>query len=164
MSRILNQETRSAIYARESDKDLFLLLTLSHPDMDGDLCLTDASYEELSTGARGVISRGVEYLCVPLEVILDNEDEEQPPRITCRIDNINQELTKTIREIQSPPDVLIENVLSSDPDTVVRSAEGFKLESVGFDVYAVEGELTTEDFDSEPFPSGRFSPADFTSL
>ena len=103
-------------------------------------------------------SRGNTYYAYPFEMKLATDDPERLPRAWLRIDNVAREVVQGIREISSAPEVLIEIVLGSTPDTVEMALPDFKLRDAGWDALVVEGDLGVEDFGDEPYPADTYNP------
>ncbi|MCA9344987.1 DUF1833 family protein [Candidatus Saccharibacteria bacterium] len=163
MSRSVTQDVRSAIYARETDQAIIMLLTFDHDDLDEPIRLTPDPYETLSSGSKGVISNGLEYTQLPMEVILDNEDENVFPTVRIKIDNIAREIIQAIRSINTPPKVSLNIVMSSNVNVSLRQITDFELINVTWDAFVIEGELTVERLSDEPF-GGLITPTDFPGL
>lgn len=164
MSRNVSSNFRSGVYAQNTEEVYLLLITIDHADLADPIRVTQDPMEELSGGAKGVISRGDEFVALPFEVTLPNQDANQSPSARLKIDNITREIVTAARSITSPADVMLEVVLASDPDTVEAVMTGFKLREVTYDAFTVEGELTIELFELEPFPAGRMTPSRFSGL
>lgn len=170
MPRALSVTARGAVFAPETDEVFILLLTISHADLSAPIRVTPDQKEvlpiasALNPDTRGVISRGQEFIGFPFEITLPNEDEDQSPRAQLRIDNVSREIVRAVRSIRSPADVTVEIVLASEPDTVETALEGFQMRSVTYNALTVEGDLTVEQFDLEPYPSRRMTPSNYPGL
>ena len=162
--RNVSDEMKEAVFAQRTGEAFIVLLKLEHDDLAEPIYITTDPMEVLSTDVRGVISNGIEYTFLPFEIVLPGEDEDSPPVSKVRIDNITREIVTAVRTIRDAPNVTISIVMSSDPDTEEVSISGFQLNNVRADAFTVEGDLTTERLDVEPFPSGRFTPALFPGL
>jgi hypothetical protein len=165
MSRNVSTNLIEAVNASETDEAFIILVTIDHADLSEPIRITTDPYEDVDgNDTMGVISRGNNFIALPFELILPNEDEDQSPMAKIKIDNISREIVEAVRTITSPADFSIEIVLASDPDTVEASWTGFQLRNVRYDAFVVEGELTIEQFDKEPFPEGKFTPSAFPGL
>jgi len=165
MTRTVSNAFKAAAFAQQTDEVWIVLLTLSHPDFTDDIRIASDPFEDLPTaGVKGVVSRGTEYIYMPFSLSLPNMDDTGVSRATISVDNIGRQVTAAIRSASSDVTIGIEVVLASDVDTVEISIPDFKLRSVSFDAYTVEGELSMEYFDLEPFPAGRFTPSGYIGL
>lgn len=147
--------TQSA-FAQETDEVWLVLLTISHPDIDPSIRVVNNSVN--------VTSRGNEFVNFPFDITLPDQREDSPSRARLSIDNVSREIAQAIRQISTPPNVLIEIIRAADPDTVEMSWPFFQLRNVKWDAQSVSGELMLEDFTDEPYPAGTFSPPSFPGL
>ena len=156
MSRSQTQATRQAVFASQTGEAFLCLVTLDHPEL--------AQPVRVSSDAVDTVSRGDTFVALPFAIALPEDSEARPPRSRLKIDNVDRKIVETLRAISSAPSVLIELVRGADPDTVEASFPDFTLREAGYDVLTVEGDLTLEDFLTEPYPAGIFSPAHFRGL
>ena len=164
MSRNTSTTLQQAVNASETGEAFLTLLTLDHSTLSEPIRVTNDPMVELSTGVRGVVSNGDEYIALPFDLVLPDQDEGQLPRAKLRIDNVNREIVKAVRQISTPLQMTIQIVLGSDPDTVEAEITKFELRDVKADSLTVEGELNTKQFDREPYPAARFTPSGFPAL
>jgi hypothetical protein len=173
MSRLstMSPAAIKAVFSPESDSSLIVLLTLYLPDSPGQAILLSDSwkqrlpaFETATEVVYGVISRGLNYIFLPLEITLPSEEDGQPPRSTIILHDVTRNLTPIIRGLTSPPKVKLELVLSSSPDTVEASFSGLYITNFSYNATSVTAELSMIDYDREPFPSGRFTPSLFPGL
>jgi len=165
MVRPVSNALKQAVNAQETDKAFIILLTLEHEDLSAPIRVTQDSMQDLPiSGGRGVISRGNEFVALPFEIVLPDENEDQSPRAKLKIDNISREIVAAVRSITSPASAMLEIVLSQDPDVVEMQLLDFQLRNVTYDAFVVEGDLTVEQFDLEPFPAGRITPSRFPGV
>jgi hypothetical protein len=140
------------------------LLTIEHNTLNEPIRVASDAKEDLSSGVRGVKSNGNEFVHLPFDLVLPDQDEGQLPRAKLRIDNVNREIVKAIRQTDTPAEITIQIVLSSDTDLVEVEITKFELTDIVADALTVEGELTTKQFDREPYPAARFTPSGFPAL
>lgn len=162
MTRDVSAPMRRAVYARETDQAFILTLTIDHESLEQPIRVTPDPVEDLPVaGVPGLVSRGDEYVFLPFNVVLPNQDDSESPRSSLQIDNISREIVRAVRTINSPADVSFEIVMSDTPDVVEASFDGFQLRDVTYNKMVVEGELTIEQYELEPYPSGRMNPSNF---
>lgn len=172
MSRLstLSPAALKAMFSPESSDTLIMLLTMY--DESGDptkaIRLADGYTQRLSETARdivyGVVSRGKEYTFIPITVTLPSEDDSASPRCSLTINDVTKILVPVIRNITSPPKVLMELVLASSPDIVEASFPGFYITNFTYSAETVQAELSMINFATEPFPAYTFTPAYFPGL
>lgn len=156
MSRLFSAAAKAALFSAETEEAFLVLLTLSHADL--------ATPMRVSSNGVDTLSRGNSFISFPFELTLPDDEENRPPRAKLAIDNVDRQIVSAIRAISSAPTLLIEIVRAAAPDTVEASFVDFKLTNVRYDSTRVEGDLTIEDFTSEPYPAATFSPSLFPGI
>ena len=162
--RSVSNALKNAAYASQTDEAFLTLLTIDHETLDEPIRVTTDPFETLTSGVKGVVSNGIEYIALPFEITFPDENEDQLPRARLTIDNIDRSIILAVRQINSPADMNIKIVLASDPDTVEAEIKNFQLRNISADALTVQGELTTIQFDGEPYPAGRFTTSEFTGM
>jgi len=148
---------RQLIFAQRTDEVPLFLLTINHPDMEGNPI-------RVVNNMQAVESRGNIFIPWPFEINLPSEKLEELTKVTLRIDNIDRQIVQAIRTISSPPEIILELTLASTPDTVEAGPFSLTLRHVRYDSLVVEGELAYEDILNEPFPGDSYTPAYFPAL
>jgi hypothetical protein len=131
-------------------------LTISHPDINPAIRVVN--------NTEDVTSRGETFVAFPFDLTLPDQREDAPPRARIVIDNVSREISQSVRSITSAPSVTLEIIRAAAPDTVEASWPFFSLRNVKWDINQISGDLTVEDFTSEPYPAGIFSPASFPGV
>lgn len=173
--RKLSAEATRAIFSPDADNDLYILLTIYDPEgIDDPLRLADGYTNRLASltdsndfpdqVVYGVTSRGNDYIFVPMQISLPQEEESQIPRASIVINDVTRYATPLIRKLTSPPRVDLEMVLSKTPDIVEASFSNFYITNFTYNADSITAELTLIDYDREPFPSHSFSPIYFPGL
>lgn len=156
MSRALSNIARQALHAEGTEEAFLVLLTLSHADLAEPLRVTSDAVDTLS--------RGETFIAYPFELSLPDDDDSRVPRAKLAIDNVDRSIVLAVRSLSTAPVVLVEIVRASDPDTVEARFADFRLANVLYDAHLVQGDLSIEDFTTEPFPAHVFSPSLFPGL
>ena len=156
MSRNVSATARAAINAQQTGEAFLILLTISHPNIDPPIRVT-------SDGVN-TISRGETFIAYPFEVTLPDDRDDQVVRASLRVDNVGREIATALRSIDSPPQVTLEVVLGSSPDTVEAGPFDFTLRGATYDALTVTGDLVFEDILNEPIPGDAMTPANFPGL
>lgn len=152
------------INSRSTDEVFIILVTIDHEGLEVPIRVSNDNLHVLSTGQRGVISNGDEYVYLPFNIVLPNLERDTLPSSKIVIDNIDRAITAALADITEPPEVRIQIALSSDPDIIDYDIQGFKLNTVTYDELQIEGTLSVEYFANEPFPAPRFTPSRFPGL
>ena len=153
MSRSVSSIFRSAVFSQETDEVFLLLLTIDHDDL--------AEPIRVSSDAVDTVSRGNTFVAYAFDLTLADDTDDGPQQMRISIDNVDRMIVEAVREISSPPDVTVEVVLHSDPDTVEVSFDGFTLTDVSYDVFTVSGTISTQSYLNEPYPGGSVLPSNF---
>jgi hypothetical protein len=156
VSRSLTAAARRALFASETGEAFLILLTLSHPDLEAPLRVT--------SDAVDTASRGDTFTSYPFDLALPDDTDGRAPRARLTIDNVDRAIVRAVRGLDTPPTVLIEIVRAAEPDTPEARFVDFRLTNVTYDAHLVQGDLSVEDFTTEPFPAGIFSPSLFPGL
>lgn len=164
VSEAYNVSLQSTINAHRIERVFATLLTIEHEDLEEPVRVCDDYIDLLSTDVPGIISRGMEFIQFPFSFVLPNQEEDSPPRAKLTIDNVSREIIAVLSQINSPPTIKFELILSDAPDVVEIVYDHFRLNSVSFDALTIEGELVIEQFESEMYPKGSFIPSGFPGL
>lgn len=150
-------DVQAGLYTCLAATEAFLiLLTIAHPDLETPI--------RVSSDSLDTQSRGNDFIAFPFELSLPDDEDNRSPRARLVIDNIDRTVLKTVRQLTSSPTVLIEIVRAAEPDTVEARFEDFRFVNISYDSRVVEGDLTIEDFTTEPYPAASFSPSFFPAL
>lgn len=156
MSRNLSPSTLEALNAQESGEVFIALITLEHE------ALTEPI--RVNTSGASLIVGDVEYIDLPVTIVLPDEAPDRPPRSKLSIDNVDQRIGVAVRQINTAPTVHISIVTASDPETVDVAFPDFKLTNVTTTRPTVEGDLTLEEFTDEPYPAATFTRSRFPGV
>jgi hypothetical protein len=167
--RNLSAEALKALFSPEGDSDLFILLTIYAADETTPLLnLSDGYTQRLSETTQdilyGIISNGVEYTFLPMEISLPSEEEGRAPKCSIVIKDVVRYLIPTIRNLSYSPKIKLQLVLSKTPNVVEVTYSGFYITSFSYNAEQVTAELSMIDYEREPFPAHSFSPAYFPGL
>lgn len=152
------------INSRSIEEVFIILVTIDHEGLEVPIRVANDNLHVLTTGQRGVISNGNEFVYLPFNIVLPNLERDTLPSAKIAIDNIDRAITAALADITEPPEVRIQIALSSDPDIIDYDIQGFKLNTVTYDEVQIEGILSVEYFANEPFPAPRFTPSRFPGL
>lgn len=157
MSRNLSATMKSAIAAPETGEVALPLLTITHATL--------AQPIRVVSNMVDIVSRGNLYTAWPFDVVFPEDREDQLPQVRLRLDNIDASIGKALRAIRGRgPNVRLEAVLASSPDTVEAGPIDVVLKERDIDAGVVSGVLGAEDLLNEPFPADLFTPDKFAGL
>ena len=141
------------------------LLTITSPSLTEVIRICDDPNQLLPVaGVRGVISRGNEFIFLPFQFSLPNDDSTGVGKARISIDNVDRRIVQAIRQAGSEISLKVEIVTSLDFDSPEISLDNFSLTGIGYDALTVTGEVIVQYSDTEPFPFARFTPSRFTGL
>lgn len=162
--RNLNSDTLSALYAQDTDKIFYTLLTID-PRTDGYEPLYVYNSTETENGEpRKIQHKGHEFIAYPFKINLPGEGIETSTEITLTIANIDRSITETIRTINKPMFITLEVVLSSDTETTEAGPWSMKLINVHGDSLTIEGTIISDRFLDEPFPKDKMDASNFPAM
>lgn len=141
------------------------------------LNLLDIEHEDLETPIRivnnteDVLCGGHMYTAVGFEVIPPDNREGTPRGARLRIDNTSQWFTPTLRTLQGQFEVTIHVGYTSGEysnpqqiDSLEISYLPMQLIGTQADDTTVQGTLSYENLNNQPFPGDTFSPFEFQGL
>lgn len=146
----------TSAFAADTDDVWLVLIKIDHADL--------AEPIRVVNNMEDITSSGDLYVGFPFDITLPDSREDAAPRARLSIDNVSREIAEAIRTITGAPDVTISVIRAADPDMVEITWPSFIMRNVKWDVDKVYGDLVLEDFTSEPYPAGVFSPASFPGL
>lgn len=175
MSRLSSMSAAAikAIFSQDSDSDILVLLTIYDPE-DPDtvvMRLCDGYTQRIASLTEnpdelvyGTVSRGNDFVFVPMEISLPSEQEAEAPRSSIVLRDVTQYAIPLIRTINGPPKILMELVLSKTPDVPEATFSGFFISSFNYSADSISMELSMTNYNREPFPQHSFSPVYFPGL
>lgn len=168
MSRTISPAALKAVLSQESDSTLIILLTLSGGGITTPIRLCDNYLQRISetadTETYGVVSRGLNFQFLPMQISLPNEETGALPRANITVFDVTKIVLPSLRNLNAPPSVLIELVSSDSPNTVEADFSGLKLASVSYTKDSLTGQLVMDGLETEPFPCHAFLPSSFPGL
>jgi len=173
MSRLstLSPAAIRAMFSADSNEILITLVTFKADasiNIPEDIHIADNYTQKLSEDNAevyyGVISNGIEYPFVPLQITLPNDDHNAAPVCSLTINDVTRILLPTMRKITGAPEVIITLVLNSSPNTKEVEFIGFKLTNITYTADSITASLTMPSLEVEPFPAHAFTPAYFPGL
>jgi len=172
--RTLSITLREAIFAQESDKVLVVLITFTHPSLVEPIRISTDPTQRLSEDPLiyGTVSRGNQFVFIPVSAVMPDDQDQAAPRARLVLDNISIEglqedvhrVSDLLQLVPTPAFVLIECVLSSTPDIVEVAWDDLQTTKATFNAEIVQIDLAMDNFATEPFPAGTFTPGAFPTL
>lgn len=147
----LDTLTRTAMNAQDTGEVFLTLLTLTHPTIPNPLCFVN----DLSN----VVSSGVTYIAFPFDLPFPEIGTDTLPTLTLTIDNIDQSIWASVKNITTPIDVSISWILKSHPNNIEGGPLYLRMTNIEVSLTTISGTLNFEDLLNEPFPFDTYLPA-----
>ena len=166
MSRDLSPGFLSAAFSQETDEVVICLLTITHPSLSTPIYLSSNPTERISDDPLiyATNSRGNQYLTLPFDFTLPDDQTDSAPRVQLVIDNTERQLVAMLRSISTPATIVVEIVLASAPDNVEIALPGLQLGNAKIGERSVSIDLVADPLVNEPFPGGAFTAGAFPGL
>lgn len=157
---------------QETEDSDIVLLTVSHASWGKDVIRlsthpTTHLRDDQDTGIPiyGTVSRGNEYMYVPVQVSLPSSNDESPPEAHLVISNVSRELSPYIKMAdKEAPKVTIEVVNTGTPDIVEMSFEDLDFDTTTWDANTMDIKVVNYTANTEPVPYLRFSLGYFQNM
>ena len=118
----------------------------------------------LVNNSEPITSNGQVFDPYPFALTLPLSDGERQTELILQIDNVDQSLTKAIRELLTPPAVKLDMVLSNTPDTIEQTIDFLRADFVSYDSLSVQFRLRPDNIMGRKFPSSKYTPARYSDL
>jgi hypothetical protein len=166
MTRSLSLNFREAINAQESGEVIIFLLTIDHDDLDAPIRLSTDPTTLVSDAPLQykTVSRGDDYIYLPMQVVIPDEREDAPPRSQFRICNVTRPLIELVRSTTTPARAKLEFVLASDPDAVEVESPWLDVVSVTSSARDLTFDMTLNSMATEQWPTDSMDPSAFPGL
>lgn len=168
MSRTLSAAALRTVLSTESSDDLMVLVTLTGGGINVPIRLSDNYTQRISETADevlyGTVSRGNNYIFLPLEITMPSQESGALPRASIVLHDVTRYVLPHLRQLTGPPNVTLEVVLTSQPDIVEASFTGLKLGSISYNKDTISADLIVDGLEREPFPCHSFLPSSFPGL
>lgn len=168
----LSPRTTAALMQQETGDSDIVLMTVTHESWNGQAMRFSTHPTTLlrldeTTGLPiyGTVSRGNEYIYVPVQVSLPNSADERPPEAHIIISNISRELSPYIKLVdKTPPKITLEVVNTGTPNIVEMSFADLDFDTTTWDASTMDIKIVNYTANSEPVPYLRFSLGYFQNM
>ena len=89
-----------------------------------------------------VTSRGDVYTAFPFDLVLPPDTGDRPQNLQLSVANVGQELIKVLRGQLAPPQVKLELITTSAPNTVQKALDFFTVRNASYDAMAINFTLS----------------------
>lgn len=145
-----------AMFAQETGEVFLVCLTITHPDI---------TTLRLVNNTQPVVRSAGTYQPYPMQLSLPAQRDDQLPQVDIVIDNVDREVLRQIRLLVGVPQVTMEVIMASSPDTVEAGPFDFALKQASYDVLAITGTLGYEDdILNQQVPAMTYTPTNSPGL
>ena len=167
----LSPRTLSDVMQQQSPDSDIVLITITHPAWTVPVRLSTHATAILRTDANtgepiwGTVSRGEEYLYVPIQASLPASADEQPPEAHLIVSNVSRILAPYLKLVdKTAPRITLEVVNTAAPDVVDVAYPELDLSMVTWDANTVDATVVNNIASNEPMPWMRFNLANFPNM
>lgn len=146
VQRTLSPAALASANASETGEVWLVCLTIKHPTLVNPIRLVNDFQDMGRNDGTGPLW----FIGLPFAIELPGEDAENATTAKLKVDNIDRQITASIRAMVEPPLCDIEVVLASQPDIVEVGLYDFTLRTGNWDMNYVEGSLQIEQIFQEP--------------
>ncbi|EFO32623.1 conserved hypothetical protein [Roseibium sp. TrichSKD4] len=166
MSRDVSNAMRSAMFAQEADEVPICLLTITHDDLVEPFYFSSDPTRRISVDPLlyATASRGRDYLFLPFDFILPQDEADAPQRVKLTMSNADREMVSVVRSVSTPPKALVEVILAETPDLVEIAIPDLLMSEAVMSESDIVIELTADPLINEPYPGRSFTPGSFPGL
>lgn len=147
---------KRAAFAQNTGEAPIILLQIDHPTL--------ATPIRVCHNTEAITHDGDSYLPFPFLIDLPADRDDELPRVTLTIDNVDRSIIPAFRAITSPPTVTMKVVLATSPDDVEAGPFEFSMREINYSAGSIQGFLSYEAILDEPFPGDSFTPSIFRGL
>lgn len=149
--RVLSATAAKAILARETDEVFLCLLEITHPDI---------TTIRIANNTEPVIRADGTYNPYPFEAVLPEDSDSASPAVQLRIDNIDRDVTRAIRNLSGVPKCTLRVVLASNPNVDEVGPFNFSILNIDYDVMTISAQIGyEEDFLNQAVPAQSYIPS-----
>lgn len=129
------------------------------------LVLIDINHASLPAPLRivnnteDITSQGNVYTAFPFELVMMTDSSDELPQVQLTIDNVERTLTRIIRNLSEPPDIVLKLIESSNPDTIEIQINDLTAKEFTYDKFTISCILYAEDMLNQRFPADFVTPA-----
>ena len=156
MSRPLSQAARTAIYSAETDEVFLVLLRFDEASLSEPIRVVHNNED--------IVSRGETYVHFQFGFEFPAETGDAPRAVRIQIDAVDRQIIAALRAATGQPEVHLEVVLASDPDTVEAGPWVMQLENATYDSVRVSGEINFAGVERTRSANHTYTPHSFPDL
>jgi hypothetical protein len=153
MARSISSTILAAANSQTTTEVFLALLDFSHSDLAGNIRIVN--------NTENVTSNSNVYTAAPFSLSLPPEGAEANPVMRVSTTNVDRSIIDDIRSVAGGSERIacdVTIIATSAPDTALASYVGFEMVNVQYTAEDLTFDLSVENFLTEPFPYGSFTP------
>lgn len=140
-----------AVLAQQTGELFLTVVKITHPDIGTPLRYVN---DHVALNRAGEV-----YNPAAFEFRLPNDREDNVPTGEILLDNVDRQIIQAVRPLKAAPEIEVNIVLRSQPETVEIGPLEFKLRRFDYNAQIIRGRLAyDEDFLTSGVPKYTFSP------
>ena len=147
---------RQSAFSHDTADSWLALVTISHADLPADILRV--------TDPDNLTSRGIKFKGGPFEVVLPRDTDTGILQGRLRMENVDREVGKELRLLDTAAGVKVELVRPDDPGTIEETYAGMQASDIQVDGEVVTVAYGLEDRRTEPFPAHAMVPGYFPAV
>ena len=152
----ISETALRAMLSQETAEVFLVCVTITHPAIDTQRLVNNTEVVHRAVG---------DYIPCPMKLVLPDQVDDQVPQVTIVIDNVDREVLRQIRLVDGVPQVRMEVILASSPDTVEAGPFDFALMSATYDVLSINAVLGyQDDVLNQQVPAQTYTPVNSPGL
>lgn len=156
----ITDATWQALLSQETNAVFPKLLEINI-DQAGDgnwscIYLTDNNTDLVSNVQDGLTDRT--YISFPFALALPGSSPGQVQSVQLSVTNVSRELIDYVRSVVVPMTISITIINASEPNIILARHEDYVWRNLRYDAMTIVGDISTENFLSEPYPGDLMAP------
>lgn len=156
MARDLSLTAREALLSQQTSEVFLILLEIDHSSLSDTLRFVYNNEQ--------IVHNNATYEPYNFDIKMPSEEAGQISEVDLVLDNVDRSILKTIREIDTRPEITMKVVLASDPDTVEAGPYKYQLQDTNYDIQQISAKLGFPPVLDEPFPGTQYTPYNHPAL
>lgn len=153
----LSPAALQAMLSAETDEMFLACVTFTHADMIQPIRVVNDKQD--------LVRNAGTFQAFAFDIDLPGEGGTGAREVQIKIDNVDRQIVQALRSLAGPPQVTLEVVLASSPNTLESGPHNFRLKSAHYDALVVTGSLGFEsDLLNQPYPAATFTPTNSPGL
>lgn len=156
---MMSAKQLQGMLAQETDEVYLMCVTISHPSFDAPYRLVTDT--QPLTRVAGVFEP------FAFTITLPTQDDSAIPQVQMSIDNVDNKILLSVRNLAAGvrPDIVLEVVTASEPDTLCAGIADYKILSIDYDDGSVNATIGFEDdILNTAIPGDSYTPTNSPGL